>query len=125
MNHLTKVFLAVGVALTLTACGAAVETAGQVGNAASTAAVCAEAVQIATANSDVTDPQAAADRAHKAADELTGLASRAANTTAADAITKLATTMRETTVAELTSSPAAWIREKTDQVAALTKACGG
>jgi hypothetical protein len=113
-----------GLLLTLTGCGVA-ETAGQVSDAASTATVCADAVRIATANPDLTNPQAAADRAHAAADELTGLASRAANTTAAEAINGLATTLRETTVDELVRTPAAWVQEKAAQVATLTKACGG
>jgi hypothetical protein len=122
--RLTTTLLAGGLLLTLTGCGVA-ETAGQVSNAASTAAVCTDAVRIATANPDLTNPQAAADRAHAAADELTGLASKAANTTAADAINGLATTMRETTVDDLVKTPAEWVQKKADQVAALTKACTG
>ncbi|MFF1610433.1 bacteriophage spanin2 family protein [Amycolatopsis sp. NPDC058278] len=122
--RLKTTVLAGGLLLTLTGCGVA-ETAGQVGNAASTAAVCADAVRIATANPDLTNPQAAADRAHAAADELTGLAAKAANTTAAEAITGLATTLRETTADELVKTPAAWVQKKADQVAALTKACAG
>ncbi|MDQ7803011.1 bacteriophage spanin2 family protein [Amycolatopsis sp. A133] len=121
----TTTVLAGGLLLTLTGCGVAAETAGQVGNAASTAAVCAQAVQIATKTPDLSDPKAAADRAHAAADELTGLASKAANTTAGEAIDKLATTLRETTADELVKTPAAWAQEKADQVAALTKACSG
>jgi hypothetical protein len=124
-NRLTTALLAGGLLLTLTGCGVAAETAGQVGNAASTAAVCAQAVQIATTTPDLTDPKAAADRAHAAAGELTELASRAANTTAADAIDTLAATLRETTVDDLVTTPAAWTRKKADQVAALTKACAG
>ena len=123
-NRLTTALLAGGLLLTLTGCGVA-ETAGQVSNAASTAAVCAQAVQIATTTPDLSDPKAAADRAHAAAGELTELASRAANTTAADAIDTLAATLRETTVDDLVNTPAAWTRKKADQVAALTKACAG
>ncbi|KDN19075.1 bacteriophage spanin2 family protein [Amycolatopsis rifamycinica] len=123
--RLINTVLAGGLLLTLTGCGAAAETAGQVSNAASTAAVCADAVRIATANPDLTNPQAAADRAHAAADELTGLASRAANTTAADAINGLATTLRETTPDDLVKRPAEWVQKKADQVATLTKACAG
>ncbi|MBE8522092.1 bacteriophage spanin2 family protein [Amycolatopsis sp. H6(2020)] len=123
--RLTTTVLAGGLLLTLTGCGVAAETAGQVGNAASTAAVCADAVRIATANPDLTNPQAAADRAHAAADELTGLAAKAANTTAAGAIDNLATTLRETTVDDLVKSPAEWVQKKADQVTALTKACAG
>lgn len=117
--------LAGGLVLALTGCGVAAETAGQVSNAASTAAVCADAVRIATADQNVTNPEAAAERAHAAADELTGLAQKAANTTAAEAIDSLATTLRETTVDELVKTPAEWARKKADQVTALTKACAG
>ncbi len=121
----TTTLLAGGLLLALTGCGAAAETAGQVSNAASTAAVCADAVRIATANPDPSNPQVAADRAHAAADELTGLAAKAANTTAAEAINDLATTLRETTVDDLAQRPAEWVRKKADQVTALTKACTG
>jgi len=124
MRLITTV-LAGGLLLTLTGCGVAAETAGQVSNAASTAAVCADAVRIATANPDLTNPQAAADRAHTAADELTSLAAKASNTTAAEAIDSLAKTMRETTVDDLVKTPTAWVQKKADQVAALTKACAG
>ncbi|MET9000255.1 bacteriophage spanin2 family protein [Amycolatopsis sp. NPDC004169] len=117
--------LAGGLVLALTGCGVAAETAGQVSNAASTAAVCADAVRIATADQNVTNPEAATERAHAAADELTGLAQKAANTTAAEAIDSLATTLRETTVDELVKTPAEWARKKADQVTALTKACAG
>ncbi|MEQ0558017.1 bacteriophage spanin2 family protein [Amycolatopsis sp. NEAU-NG30] len=110
--------------LVLTGCGVA-ETAGQVSNAASTAAVCADAIRIATANADPADPKAAADRAHEAAGELTGLASRAGNTTVGEAINSLAATLRETTVEDLVSAPANWVQKKADQVSALTKACAG
>lgn len=123
--RLTTTVLAGGLLLTLTGCGVAAETAGQVSNAASTAAVCANAVRIATANPDPTNPQAAADRAHAAADELTGLAAKAANTTAAEAINSLAATLRETTVDDLVKTPADWARKKADQVTALTRACAG
>ncbi|MEU0530193.1 bacteriophage spanin2 family protein [Amycolatopsis tolypomycina] len=123
--RLVTTVLAGGLLLTLTGCGVAAETAGQVSNAASTAAVCADAVRIATANLDLTNPQAAADKAHASADELTGLAAKAANTTAADAINGLAKTMRETTVDDLVQRPADWVQKKADQVAALTKACAG
>ncbi|WP_410573898.1 bacteriophage spanin2 family protein [Amycolatopsis sp. cmx-4-61] len=116
MRLITTV-LAGGLLLTLAGCGVAAETAGQVGNAASTAAVCADAVRIATATPDPADPRAAA--------ELTGLAAKAANTTAAEAINGLATTLRETTVDELVKTPAEWVQRKADQVAALTKACAG
>ncbi|OXM61266.1 bacteriophage spanin2 family protein [Amycolatopsis vastitatis] len=117
-----------GLLLALTGCGVAQqasETAGQVGAAASSATVCAEAVRIATATPDLTDPRAAADRAHAAAGELSELASRAGNTTVGEAIGTLAGTLRETTIGDLTGAPAAWLRKQADQVAALTKACGG
>ncbi|WP_103352288.1 bacteriophage spanin2 family protein [Amycolatopsis sp. CA-128772] len=117
--------VAVLLALTLTGCGVAAETAGKVGNAASTAAVCADAVRIATTPPDLTDPKAAADRAHAAAGELEGLASRAANTTAGEAIDKLATTLRETTVDDVATGSAEWLRQRTEQVSALTQACSG
>jgi len=110
--------------LALTGCGVA-ETAGQVSNAASSAAVCADAVRIATATPDVADPKAAADRAHAAAGELTGLASRAADKTVGEAIDALAVTLRETTVDDLVTAPANWARKKAEQVSALTKACAG
>ncbi|MFB9683790.1 bacteriophage spanin2 family protein [Amycolatopsis plumensis] len=122
--RLTTTIVAGGLVLALTGCGVA-ETAGQVSNAASTAAVCADAVRIATANPDLTNPQAAADKAHAAADELTGLASKAANTTAADAINGLAKTLRETTVDDLVQTPADWLKKKADHVTALTQACAG
>ncbi|HET6704193.1 bacteriophage spanin2 family protein [Amycolatopsis sp.] len=124
ITRFTTAALAGSLVLTLTGCGVA-ETAGQVSNAASTAAVCADALRIATANLDVTNPQAAADKAHASADELTGLAAKAANTSAAEAINNLATTMRETTVDDLVKTPAEWVKKKADQVTALTKACGG
>lgn len=118
--------LAIGAVLllALTGCGVASETADQVGNAATTVGVCTEAVRIATATPDLGDPQAAADRAHEAGRELTDLAQRAANTTAGEAIGSLATTLRETTVDDLVTGPADWVKRRTDQVSALTKACG-
>lgn len=123
-KRLTAAAIGTGLALSLTACGAAAETAGRVGDAASTVSVCTEAVRIATVTPDLTDPQAAANRAHAAGDELAGLAERAANTTVGDAIGSLAETLRRTTVDDLVTGPADWVRQKTDQVAALTKACG-
>ncbi|MEV7039615.1 bacteriophage spanin2 family protein [Amycolatopsis sp. NPDC051061] len=124
MKRLTTAAIVSGLLLTLTACGVASETADQVGNAATTVGVCTEAVRIATATPDLGDPQAAADRAHAAGRELADLAERAGNTTAGEAIGSLATTLRETTVDDLVTGPANWVQRKTEQVTALTKACG-
>jgi hypothetical protein len=107
-------------AMLLSACGV-VEDAK---NTASNVGVCADAVRIAAFTPDTSDPQATADKAHAAGDELAGLANRAANTSAAQAIDGLATTMRETTVNDVTSAPTSWVKKKADQVGALTKACG-
>ena len=126
-TRLATAVLAGGLVLALTGCGVAQqasETAGQVGNAASSAAVCVEAVQIATTTPDLTNPQAAADRAHAAADELAGLASRAGDATVGEAINTLAGTLRQTTVDDLVTTPANWLQKKADEVSALTKACG-
>jgi hypothetical protein len=124
MKRLTAAAIVSGLLLTFTGCGVASETADQVGNAATTVGVCTEAVRIATATPDLGDPQAAADRAHAAGRELTDLAARAGNTTAGEAIGALATTLRETTVDDLVTGPANWVQRKTEQVTALTKACG-
>jgi hypothetical protein len=124
MKRLTTAAIVSGLLLTFTGCGVASETADQVGNAATTVGVCTEAVRIATATPDLGDPQAAADRAHAAGRELTDLAARAGNTTAGEAIGALATTLRETTVDDLVTGPANWVQRKTEQVTALTKACG-
>ncbi|MEV6876161.1 bacteriophage spanin2 family protein [Amycolatopsis sp. NPDC051128] len=126
-ERLATAVIAGGLVLALTGCGVAQqasETAGQVGNAASSAAVCVEAVQIATTTPDLTDPRAAADHAHAAADKLTGLASRAGDATVGQAIDTLAGTLRQTTVDDLVNPPADWLKKKTDQVSALAKACG-
>ncbi|VVJ18135.1 Uncharacterised protein [Amycolatopsis camponoti] len=124
MKRLATAAIAGGLLLALTGCGAASETAGRVGNAATTVSVCTDAVRIATATPDLADPRAAADRAHEAGRELTALAERAAGTTAGEAIGSLATTLRETTVDDLVTGPADWVRRKSEQVTALTKACG-
>jgi hypothetical protein len=124
MKRLTAAAIVSGLLLTFTGCCVASETADQVGNAATTVGVCTEAVRIATATPDLGDPQAAADRAHAAGRELTDLAARAGNTTAGEAIGALATTLRETTVDDLVTGPANWVQRKTEQVTALTKACG-
>jgi hypothetical protein len=124
MKRLMTAAIGGGLLLALTSCGVASETAGQVGNAATTVGVCTEAVRIATATPDLAAPQAAADRAHEAGRELTGLAERAANTTAGEAIDSLATTLRETTIDDLVTGPANWAQRKAEQVTALTKACG-
>jgi hypothetical protein len=124
MKRLPAAIIGGGLVLALTACDAASETANQVGNAATTVGVCTEAVRIATATPDLADPQAAADRAHAAGRELADLAARAANTTAGEAIGSLATTLRETTVDDLVTGPANWVERKTEQVTALSKACG-
>ena len=124
MNRLTTAAVGGALVLVLTACGAASETAGRVGDAATTVGVCTEAVRIATTTPDLADPQAAADRAHAAGQELTALAERAGNTTAGEAIGSLATTLRETTVDDLVTGPANWVQRKAEQVTALTKACG-
>lgn len=68
--------------------------------------MCTEAVRITTATPDLTDPQAAA------------------NTTIGDGVGSLAETLCRTTVDDLVTPPADWLRQKTDQVSALTKACG-
>jgi hypothetical protein len=124
MKRLATAAISGGLLLALTSCGVAAETADKVGNAATTVSVCTDAVRIATATPDLADPQAAADRAHAAGQELTDLAARAGNTTAGEAIGSLATTMRETTVDDLVTGPANWVQRKTEQVTALTKACG-
>ncbi|RSM41099.1 hypothetical protein DMA12_25435 [Amycolatopsis balhimycina DSM 5908] len=126
-KRLATAVLGGGLLLALTGCGVAQqasETAGQAGNAASSAAVCADAVRITATVPDLTDPRAAADRAHAAAGELSELASRAANTTVGGAIDTLAGSLRQTTVEDLANAPAAWLQKRTEQVSALTKACG-
>src|SRR5690242_15924871 len=107
-ERLTAAAIAAGLALTLSACGAASETADRVGTAATTVSVCTEAVRIATATPDLTDPQAAADRAHAAGRELADLAAKAGSTTAGEAIGALAGTLRRTTVDDLVTGPADW-----------------
>ncbi|MEU8636442.1 bacteriophage spanin2 family protein [Amycolatopsis sp. NPDC048633] len=124
MNRVTTAAVGGALVLALAGCGAASETAGRVGDAATTVGVCTEAVRIATVTPDLADPQVAADRAQAAGRELTDLAERAGNTTAGEAIDSLATTMRETTVDDLVTGPANWVQRKTEQVTALTKACG-
>ena len=123
-KRLTAAVIAGGLALTLTACGVASDTADRVGTAATAVGVCTEAVRIATATPDLTDPQVAADRAHAAARELTDLAAKAGSTTAGEAIGALAGTLRRTTADDLVTAPADWARRKAGQVSALTKACG-
>jgi hypothetical protein len=126
-KRLAAAVLGGGLLLALTGCGVAQqasETAGQVGDAASSAAVCAEAVRITASAPDLTNPQVAADRAHAAAGELSELASRAANTTVGGAIDTLAASLRQTTVDDLVNAPAAWLQKRTEQVSALTRACG-
>lgn len=124
MKRLPAIIIGGGLVLALTGCGVAAETADTVGNAATSVSVCTEAVRIATATPDLADPQAAADRAHAAGQELADLAARAGNTTAGEAIGSLATTLRETTVDDLVTGPANWVQRRTEQVTALTKACG-
>ncbi|MEV6639291.1 bacteriophage spanin2 family protein [Amycolatopsis sp. NPDC051371] len=124
MKRLPAAIIGGSLVLALTGCGVASETADQVGNAATTVGVCSDAVRIATATPDLGDPQAALDHAHAAGRELTDLAARAGNTTAGEAIDSLATTLRETTVDDVVTGPADWVQRKTDQVTALTKACG-
>jgi len=123
-KRLATAVIAGGLALALTACGVASETADRVGTAATTVGVCTEAVRIATATPDLGDPQAAADRAHAAGRELTDLAAKAGGTTAGEAIGTLADTLRRTTVDDLVTGPANWAQRKAEQVSALTKACG-
>jgi hypothetical protein len=127
MKRLVPVALGAGLLIAISGCDAVQEvqqTADQVGNAASTAQVCVEALRIASGfNPDTANPQAAAEKAQNAGDELAALAEKAGNTTVNQAIDDLATTMRETTVSDLTSGPADWIKQKADQVSALTRAC--
>ena len=126
MKRLVPVALGAGLLIALGGCDAVQEvqqTADQVGNAASTAQVCVDAIRIAGFTPDTSDPQAAVDKARSTGDELAALADKAGNTTVNQAIDDLATTMRETTVADLTNGPAEWIKQKADQVSALTKAC--
>lgn len=126
-KRLSLALLGGGLVLALTACGVAqqaADTADQVSKTAGAIGVCTDAVKIATGAPDLTDPKAAADQAHAAADELTGLASRAADAKVGEAIDTLANTLRRTTADDLVSAPADWLKQKTDQVSVLTKACG-
>ncbi|RSM78645.1 hypothetical protein DMH04_32775 [Kibdelosporangium aridum] len=112
----------------LTGCGAlqeAQQTAEGVSNAASTAQVCVEALRIAAFNPDTANPDAAVQGAQDAGKKLEDLAAKATDTNVDKALNDLATTMTQTTVADLANGPANWLKTKADQVAALTKACGG
>lgn len=126
MKRLVPVALGAGLLIAISGCDAVQEvqqTADQVGNAATTAQVCVDAIRIAGFTPDTADPQAAVDKAKTTGDELSALAAKAGDTTVNQAINDLATTMRETTVADLANGPAEWLKQKADQVAALTKAC--
>jgi hypothetical protein len=126
MKRLVPVVLGAGLLIAISGCEAVQEvqqTADQVGNAASTAQVCVEAIRIAGFTPDTADPQAAVDKAQSTGDELSALAAKAGDTTVNQAINDLASTMKETTVSDLTNGPAEWVKQKADQVSALTKAC--
>ncbi|MET0234827.1 MAG: bacteriophage spanin2 family protein [Kibdelosporangium sp.] len=126
MKRFAPVVVGAGLVIALAGCGAIEEvqqTADSVSSGVNTATVCVDAIRIAGFTPDTANPQAAVDKAQATGNELSALASKAADTTVNDAINDLATTMKETTVSDLTSGPAAWIQRKAEQVSALTKAC--
>ena len=99
------------------------QTADNVSSGAAVASVCVDALKIGALSLDKADPQASVDKAHSAAEELTGLAAKSTDASVDQALNDLAKTLRETTISDATNSTAAWVQRKADQVSALAKAC--